>query len=156
MRSLPVAQAPSTLSQGSPALVDRHQGSHSCHIWPVGKLKRVSGLWALSNHWASWKFKFLSVLFPIFLFPGQAGGWEVSTSPHSFIYSVTGHLLTTSPILACPGLRGLRETSSGFCPPGFPGSGNDATIYSCTQGGNPGISLDSSLIPFMSPSSVFL
>ena len=91
MRSLPVAQAPSTLSQGSPALVDRHQGSHSCHIWPVGKLKRVSGLWALSNHWASWKFKFLSVLFPIFLFPGQAGGWEVSTSPHSFIYSVTGH-----------------------------------------------------------------
>lgn len=153
MRSLPTAQAPSTLSQGSPALGDRHQGSHSSHIWPVGKLKRVSGLWALSNHWASWNFKFLSVLLPIFLFQGQTGGWGGSTSPHSFIYSFTSHLLTTSPIPACPGLGGLRETSSGFCPPGFPGSANDATIYSCTQGGNPGISFDSSLIPCRSPSS---
>ena len=88
MQSLPAAQAPSTLSQGSPALVDRHQGSHSCHMWPVGKLKRVSGLWVLSNHWASWNFKFLSVLLPIFLFQGQTGGWGGSTSRYLFIHSL--------------------------------------------------------------------
>lgn len=146
---------PNILSHGSPALVAGHQEKvTAAACGPLGNWKEVS-LQVLSNRWASWNFKFLSGPLPIFLLQGQAGGWGVSTNPHPFIYSFNGNLLTTSPSPACPGLGGLQETSMGFCPPEFPGSDNDTTIYFYSQGRNPGISLDSSLTPSTSPLLLF-